>query len=459
LLPLLLLLSASAPGLDDLFDPFSREFPVAGKRVQLRQAAFEYHLKRRGPGGMLKAMRRCEKAIVEARRHRDKVHARFLKARAAYFGWMEKYAKKYRRKEGRDPAHYPMPDSINKSFIAHEDAMKAAGAVVQGEFYFHRWALDRLLALAPEADAKFIAAMRSECKAKSPHQRLRAARLLAVAPGVDSSDLLAKASHPAVLAELARSSREIGPALLHAHWVARAGAIAACKDPMTLVGRWDRESGRLRDDLHGALSALAAQADWEGWLEDWKPAPLDGKEDRLRVAAMPSPSGRTCFGLPTGSERFVLCVLAMPGVETEVLRFLGTVPERAQFAVVRFGSGAKAFKPVSNTATSRKALAKWFGPLGDRNDLWAGLDLAFDLAEKMNADTLILFNPTRPTLVGDSPALVTRPVQMHYELAYRNELRGIRILGNGTSGGGDSYYLQALARQFKGGFIPTPTDR
>ena len=139
------------------------------------------------------------------------------------------------------------------------------------------------------------------------------------------------------------------------------------------------------------------------------------------------------------------------------------MPERAEFAVVAYGAGAAAFKRglVANNATNRKALATWMRglELGARNDIWTGLDLAFDLAGKARADTIILVNPTRPTLVGDSPALVTRPVQIGYELEYRNELLGIRILGHGTSGGGDSYYLQGLAAQFGGGFIPLPSDR
>jgi hypothetical protein len=472
---LLLLLAAAAPSLDDLFDPFSRAFPIAGKRVKLKQAAFERHLARRGPGSMLKALRRCEKAVAATRKNRDAAHKRFLKARAQYFGWMASYKKKYRRKEGRDPAHYPMPQSINRSFIDNEDAMKAAGALVQTEFFFHRWAMERLLGQAATADAKFVAAMRAEAKAKSPHQRLRAARLLALAPGADSSDLIRRESHPAVAAALAPSAADLAPTLTHEHWAARAGAIAALRKrgaAAELIARWPKESGRLRDDLHGALTGLAGtpHENWEEWWTsvpaDWSPAAAVKSTDRLRVKPTPSQSGRTCFGLPTGSERFVLCLLATaawPAMQQEVSRFLATVPENAQFAVVAYGAGAVAFKSalVANSRANRKALAKWMAArkLGGRNDLWAGIDLAFNLAEAARADTIILVNPTRPTLVGDSPALVTRPVQMHYELDYRNELLGIRILGYGTSGGGDSYYLQGLAGRFGGGFIPMPSDR
>ena len=172
------------------------------------------------------------------------------------------------------------------------------------------------------------------------------------------------------------------------------------------------------------------------------------------------------FGLQTGSERFVLCLGAAagwPAVQEEVLRFLGTAPERAEFGVVAFGAGASAFRKslAGNTGTNRAALAKWMKglELGGRNDLWTGLDAAFDLAEEEGADTLVVFNPARPTEVGDSPATLFRPRQIWFALSYRNALLQIRVLAYGRSDGGDAHFLQGLAREYGGGCIPLPSRR
>jgi len=476
LVALILLLASAAPGLDDLFDPFSAAFPGSGDRIKRKQAAFEEHLARRGPAVLFKAMQRCDPAVEEVVKKRDAMYGRFSKAHARYAGWMEDYAKKYRRKHGRDPADFPMPESLNKGYLDQELAMKAANSLVERELGFHRWALERLARAAPEADERFKAALEAGLRAKSPHQRLRAARLLALVPGWDPAAAFARERHPAVAAALAPGAA----ALDHESWVVRAGGVAVLRGRRTkesvdaLVARWPKEQGRSQDDLHDALAWLTnrVESDWPAWWQaasagfQPSPPPPAAPPQPDRVVPPISPSGRACFALPTGSERFVLCVGTARGwaeIQKEINRFLATVPESAEFALVAFGAGAEPFKRglVANSGTNREALAKWMEKRepGARNDLWTGMDAAFGIAEEGSADTLILFNPGPPTQIGDSPALVTSPRQIWYELSYRNALLGVRVLGYGASGGGDSYFLQELAREQRGGFIAFPSER
>jgi hypothetical protein len=289
--------------------------------------------------------------------------------------------------------------------------------------------------------------------------------------------------HPAVAAALAATGSADAPrALLADTWTVRAGAIEGLRlrreraAAALLVPRLESETGRLQDDLSDVLAWIAGgeQADWPKWLEglaaDWTPAayPDDGKPpDPVLVTPCVSASGRQCFGLPTGSEALVLCVDAGPAweaVQGEVSRFLGTLPERAEFGIVAFGAGATAFrkKLVAASGANRDAAAKWMEGLriGSRADLYDGLQAAFDLADggrnrAARADTIVLFAPQRPSEVGLSPTLVGNPRQIALELGRRNALLRLRVLAAGASGGGESYYLQQLARPHGGGFKPT----
>jgi len=473
LTPLILILAAT-PGLDALFDPFSDEFPRGGGRIAGKQAAFDEHLEKRGPGRMLRAMRRCEDAVGELREKSDDAHDRLLKARAKYRGWMEDYREKYRRREKRDPAHYPMPESLNKEYLDRELDVREANSLLMREMGFHRWAFDRLAEAAPHADGRQRALLEKELRARSPHQRLRAARLLRLVPGFEPAKHFERERHPAVAAELAPGAAALG----HESWVARAGAIRVLRQRRerasveALVARWPEETGRLRDDLHDALARLTGrvESDWPAWWKalpaDWAPGPPPPRGKEERVVECLSPDDRRVFGLQTGSERLVLCLGAAagwPAIREEALRFLGAAPERAEFGVVAFGAGAEAFRKslAPNTGTNRKALAKWMEDreLGGRNDLWTGLDAAFDLTGKEGADTLVVVNPAPPTEVGESPAKLFRPRQILYALSHRNALLQVRVLAYGRSGGGDAYFLQELAREYGGGCIPLPSGR
>jgi len=477
---MLLFLVLSAPAtaavtLDDLFDSSARDIPAQG-RLTFKQQAFERLLAARGAASVVRAMRRIESGLADLDKRRDKVYARFLKAHKKYFDW--------RRKKTDDAE--AVPAGINKAFLAAEREIRGVNSIVYNDLAFHEWALTRLAKFQRTPDGDYLVALVKDVRHKNPHQRLRCLRLLGIPTDAAALKALRSASeaerHPAVAAALAATGQtDTGKALLSDQWTVRAGAIEGFRrqrtraSAATLVRRLAVEKGRLQDDLRDALVWIAGdeQPDWAAWLkalpEDWAPSPP-------RPAAPPSPddahpmgtaSGRTCFGLPTGSERVVLCVdggAALAAVAKEVERYLGILPPRAEFGIVVYGVGARVFKKklVAATGANRAAAAKWMAglKLAGRTDIHDGLELAFDLVggdgkRPARADTLVLVALQRPSQVGLSPTRVGNPRQIALEWARRNALLRVRLLAFGKSSGGESYYLQNLARPYGGGFRPS----
>lgn len=474
---LTLLLAAPAVAADDPFDPFDRAFGDGANRLRAKQAAFERLLARKGAPSMVRALKKIEGAVAKLDRARAKEHARFVKAHKAYFGW----------RASHDDDAEAVPGGLNSKYLGAERAMRRINSIHFRELEFHYWVEKRLLTLARSADDKFIAALRAGLRAKSPHQRLRCAGMLAAVPQDRAAEAvaagLAAARHPAVVAALAATGLVDVPdsVLFHAAWTARAGAIDGLgarldrASAARLVARIDVEKGRLRDDLEQALALIANEQrpDWNAWLAglpaDWKPGVRPSPPPFNPEVASPrmSATDRTCFGLPTGSERIVICVdgaAARGQVRKEVGRFLESLPERAQFALVAFSDGASAFrkKPVAATGANRAAALRWLEKRkpGERADLYDGLQLAFDIADAGSGkparmDTIVLFAPRRTTAVGDSPTLVAGPRQIALELGRRNRLLRIRLHAMARSSGGQAYFLQTLARPYGGGLRQT----
>ena len=476
---LLLHLSLGAPALaaDDLFDPFSRAFGDGANRGRAKQAAFDRRLAKRGAASMVNSLAKIEGAVIKLDKARAKEHARFVKARTAYFGWRATHS---------DDAE-DVPPGLNKMYLAAELAMLRINSIHFRELAFHDWVETRLRTLARSADDKMLRALVAGLRSRSPRQRLRCVRMLAEAPAdraaAPIAAALGKEKHPAVLAQLLSLGRAEVPdaALFHAAWTVRAGAIEGLgarldrPSAVRLLARRGKEKGRLQDDVEHALSVIAGEQrpDWPAWLKglppDWKAGVRPSPPPLNRDLASPciSATDRTCFGLPTGSERIVICVDGATGreqVRAEVRRFLESLPERAQFALVAFSDGADRFKkkPVAASGANRAAAVRWLEKRkpGKRADLYDGLKLAFDIADGGSSkparmDTIVLFVPRRPTAVGDSPTLVANPPQIALEFARRNRLLRIRVHATARSGGGEAYYLQALARPYGGGIRQT----
>jgi len=475
LLLLALSLPAAASTLDDLFDFSSRAYGAKGNRLAAMQRDFDRLLGVKGPAAVVRALRKVEPGLAGLEKQRKKVYARFLKAHTAYFGW---------RKKKSDNAE-DVPHGINKAFLDAELQIRRVNTVVYRDLTFLEWSLARLAERHPVPDGKYLAALTKGLRARNPHQRLRCIRL--IAPSQDPAALAALAAasaserHPAVAAALAAIGKgDCSSALLQDAWTVRAGGIAGLRvrrdraAAALLVPRLAREHGRLIDDIHGALFWIAGgeQADWAGWLiglpVEWKPVGYPERDPLGREVAIPTPSaaGRECFGLPTGSTRIILCVDAALGsaARGEVARFLGTLPASAEFGIVTFGAGARAFKKklVTASGANRAAATKWMEriDLAGRADIYDGLQLAFDLADAgknrpARADTIVLAAPQRPSRSGLSPTLVDNPRQIALEIGRRNALLRVRIHAFGRSSGAQSYYLQQLARAYGGGFKPT----
>jgi hypothetical protein len=462
---------AADPGFDDVFDP--GKFPEDPSRTDLRHAAFEQAAKARGAGAAVAGFRACERAIAELRARVDADYVRYRKLSDEWWGWRRQYEADYQRKHHEPPAEYPIPQGLNKAFLAQELTFRKSRSMLLQERLFHEWAFERTRALLAEGDGgKAVAHGLTD---RSPEQRLRCARL---ADRETAATAAASEGHPGVLAVLAGAAPS--EALLrHQAWPVRAGAIRGAARLGTreaaawLVARLGAEEGRLSDDLVDALRRMSGQdmgddpARWKAWLDglpaDWHgkgggagEGPL-GPLDEPKAEGVFSDGPVSFFGIRSRTRAAVYCVQASAAweqVRDEVKKSVATLEEGAMFGVVAYDSEAHRFKSslVAANAASRDALAAWLEKLKpDRGaDPYAGLEEALALAGGKSkiplADTIFLAAVTKPP----EGTLFEDPRQVMLEITAENALLGIRIHSVGPSDGSDSFYLQYLSRQWGG---------
>lgn len=482
--PTVLVLSAMAaaaePGFNEVFDPFDGAWPIKGKRSQMRRAAFDREVARRGVALAIKSFAGFEDACQAIQKRLDKDYAKYLELARKWWGWRRAYEQSYARKHGRPPATYPIPPGLNKAFIDQELQFKATRSLKLKERLLHQWAMERvgelLFGLDAHDRAQAEAVLGNGLKHKNQHQRLRCARLLGRlpdAPGIPGA--LRTIQNPGVLAALVAGAPEAAaaPYLEHAAWPVRAGAIRALRRSGTrhaveqLVAAHAREKGRLRDDAADALRAVTGErpGDWKEWWSgaaaDWAPPPKPPKGE-IDLSASPgvfSDGKVTCFGIATSSRALVYCVEAAradswESLRDEVIRSVETLPDGAKFGIVVYGTEAKPWrkKPANSDAGTRASAVAFLNkqkPSGGA-DLFAGLTAALKLAgggrsAPPAADTIFL-----GTFFGQATGLYEEARQAALEVLPQNELKGVRIHAWGKSGGGDSYYLQTICRQFEG---------
>ena len=212
-------------------------------------------------------------------------------------------------------------------------------------------------------------------------------------------------------------------------------------------------------------------AKWRAWREalpaDWR-AKGGGAGEGKPPGLLDEPEAKgvfsdgpvTFFGVPSSTRAAVYCVqasVAWDRIREEVKRSVASLPDGALFGVVVYDEEARRFKPglVEANSANRDALTQWLDGLkpGRGADPYAGLDAALALAGRKAkvpaADTIFLAAATPPpegTYFDD-------PRQVMLEITSENALLGIRIHAVGPSDGGDSFYLQYLARQFRGSHV------
>ena len=476
----------------EVYDPFHPAFPASGRRLGNKKAAFELCVRRGELVALIREMKRMEPAIAAIDKRIAAAWAIYLKSGGKFFGWREAYEQSHLRKFGQMPSEYPIPEAIQKDFIKKEIALKRTLSIKRSERAFQAWVevrLAQLLARDPEGRAKAVAALAKGLKDRSAIQRLRCATLLgAIRDDAAAAGALATAAgserHPGVLAVLAEGAPN-ARLLDHAAWPVRAGAIRGFLRARTragveaLVGRLPKEGFRLVDDLVDALASLrgervgADHAAWLKWLSslpgDWQPRhapppPAESEDDRAQPPRVESTGGIRFFGIPLRSRGLVYCVdgsnpRAWEMVRERVVASLETLPDDIEFGLVVYGRKVTRFKKklvASSPANvqAAEALLKKFEPkpmkFEGNADLHLGMMAAFDLAgggrnSTPTADTICLV-----TLRGPDIGLYRSPSQVAQEIVARNRLLGIRIHAVGKSGGGESFYLQDIARQFGG---------
>jgi len=472
---------AAEPGWRDLLDPESPAFPTGQKRTNLRHAAFE-RAAARGLAPAVKHFRRFEKHLAALDKRIEKDHETYLEAHAAYWGWRRRHEEQYKKKHGRMPARYDVPESINRTYIDQEEIFKRSRSLKLRERLFHEWIHDRIAKILREGSAtdhdKLVAALVKGLKDRNEHQRLRCARLLAgledeaARKGVAAA--VRRERHPGVLAALLEGGTGAGDVPDYAPWPVRAGAIRGLRpsgEPAALVARLEKEEGRLRDDATHALRELTGQdlgsdaAAWRAWWEGAKagwepPPPAKPKEpDLTRSRGVFSDGRTTCFGIRTSSRAIVYCIEASTEnvwsyLREEVERSIASLPDGASLGVVLYGKEPRRWKRTMTRldASARASLKKFFEELEPDGgaDLHAALQTALDLAapkrgKEPAADTLFL-----AAVSGARSGVFDNPRQVMLEITARNALLGVRIHAFGPSAGRDSFYLQTLCRQFGG---------
>ena len=475
------LAGAGEPGFKEVFDPFHSAWPITGKRSQMRRAAFDRAVARRGVAKAIKSFSAFEDACDAVQKRLDKDHAAYLKLAQKWWGWRRAYERSYAKQHGRPPAAYPIPPGLNKAFIDQELQFKATRALKLKERLLHQWAMQRAGELLPAADAheraQAEAVLGNGLKHRNQHQRLRCARLLGRlpdAPGIPAA--LRTVQNPGVLAALVAVAPEAAaaPYLEHAAWPVRAGAVRALRRSGTrhavelLVGAHAREEGRLRDDTADALRTVsgAKPDDWQDWWSslpaDWsppKPAPPKHEVDLSQSLGVFSDGKVSCFNTATSSRAIVYCLEAArpepwKSLRDEVIRSVETLPDGAKFGIVVYGNVAKPWrKRLANADPGTRADAAAFltkhKPDGGA-DMHAGLTAALKLAGGTRtappaADTIFL-----GSLYGQATGLYEDTRQVALEILPQNELKGVRIHAWGKSDGGDSFYLQTICRAFEG---------
>jgi hypothetical protein len=450
---------AGEPGFKEVFDPFHGAWPITGERSQMRRAAFDREVARKGVAKAIKSFAQFEDACEAIQKRLDKDHAAYLKLAQKWWGWRRGYEKSYAKKHGRPPATYPIPPGLNKAFLDQEKQFKAARALKLKERLLHQWAMKRAGELLSEAGAneraQAEAVLGSGLKNRNQHQRVRWARLLGRLPDAPLIPAaLRTIQNPGVLAALVAVAPEAAAALHleHAAWPVRAGAIRALRRSGTrravelLVGARAREQGRLRDDAGDALRAVtgAKTDDWQEWWAslpaDWSPPPSKKPAVDLSLSPGVFRDGKvTCFNIATSSS-------------------VETLPDGAKFGIVVYGAEAKPWrKRLANADPGTRANAMAFlnkHKPGGGADLLAGLTAALKLAGGSRsaapvADTIFL-----ATVYGQATGLYEEARQAALEVLPQNELKGVRIHAWGKSEGGDSFYLQTICRPFEGTHRP-----
>ena len=473
------LAAAAEPGFKEVFDPFDRAWPVMGQRSQLRRAAFDQAVARRGVARAIKSFLVFEDACEAIQARVDRDHAAYVKIARKWWGWRRQYERSYAKKHGRPPAQYPIPPGLNTEFLDREKQLKTTRTLKLKERLLHQWAMTRagelLQGLDAHQRAQAEAVLGNGLRGRNPHQRLRCALLLGRlpdAPGITAA--LRDTRHPGILAALVAAAPEdaAAPYLEHVPWPVRAGAIRALRRSGTrravelLIAVHAREGGRLRDDAGDALRSVTGQEvdDWPGWWSslpaDWSPPPRQPGEVDPGVSPGVFSDGKvTCFGIATRSRAIVYCVEAArpepwEGVRDEVIRSIEMLPDGAMFGIVLYGHGAtlwrkKLARADAGTRANAVAFLSKHEPDGGA-DLYAGLSAALKLAGGGSsaapaADTIFL-----GSLFGQASGPLEDARQVALEILPQNELKGVRIHAWGKSDGGDSFFLQTICRQFEG---------
>lgn len=444
---LALLLAAEAPGLKDLFDPFSEEFPADGSRPAAKERALGAWLAGGGAPrlvALLGALEGGEKALarVDERTARQvEVHAEALRKFEAA---RDAYARKYRREHGRDPAEWPRDPSVDRAILAEELRLKECRARRLHEWMFQSAAFEaalRALAALPEAErAPCVDALAAGLRSANRRQRLRCFDLLVAAGRRDVAAGAAEAERdPAFQGVLLRAVDDPGPlgrALGAPAWQVRAGAFAA-------LGRIGTPEAR----------RLVEAAQVSGRLV----------YDRLRALGSggPPPPEPPPFGVPTSSERQVFAIdvslasaAILPSVVEQLMHALDALPERGVFGLVCFAETAKPWRNavVPASAANRRAAA---AELGKRTPAGAGADVhgaflaALELCRAGDADTIVYVSAAEP-----EAGLAIHPQMIGAEIAALARLSGVAIHTVGRSTEKHREYLQQISRESGGIHVP-----
>ena len=292
-------------------------------------------------------------------------------------------------------------------------------------------------ALKADHGKKALAGLKTALGAKDVYTRVRAARLLEHLPDEVAAEVAqaagAKEKHGAVLATLIGFMTPAGAHsfVMHPSWVARAAAVRRTRDKDALRNRLTAERGFVRGEIEAALGEKRTN-----------PVPWFGREVSTRGVVL-------CIETTSAAS--------WPQLQEIVGKTLDAIKDGSAFGLVAMGRETTVFKKklTAMNAGVRAAAKKWLAaiqPAGFAR-IHEGFMKSFQLAggerNKPPAADTVLFFALRPPSEPSTERNWIRFAdgrQIATEIEPEAAIRGVRVHTYGPSGGGDSFYLQAITK-------------
>ncbi|MDH3591018.1 MAG: VWA domain-containing protein, partial [Planctomycetota bacterium] len=275
------------------------------------------------------------------------------------------------------------------------------------------------------------------------------------------------------------------------HWTVRAAIIRELSNHRKkevvdlLVGRMQKEDGRLLDDIADALTKITGKRfvpepdPWRIWWEKARATWIPPQEATAGDAPGEGQKAGVVYfyGIQTRSKRVVFCIDISGSMEfpldgrngkkdprikkakAELTRALSGLPDDAMFSIVVYNAEVKTWKKRMQPANQKNKMAarkfvEKLGPSGATNifdALLTSMEIAATVGKSKGdpqVDTIFFLTDGIP-----SHGKIVDPHQILAEVRRRNELLGLAIHCVGVSKDQNRSFLFNLAKQNSGKYV------